>query len=176
VDTRLHYLQGKTELVKPADLLVLLQEFHRDKLALFRRHESGARRVSGYEFNNTYQYVLAREDAHLAWLRSAIEELAGLPDESTTSLAVPSAGNGDAVARAIAEDDARTAGEFVARWQPRLADLTHARDRKMLELMLGEVAEHQRFFAQAAAGQVDLLGKRQGEGTGGGVLGVRWVE
>jgi len=176
VDTRLHYLQGKTELVKPADLLTLLQEFHRDKLALFRRHESGARRVSSYEFNNTYQYVLAREDAHLAWLRSAIEELAGVPDESSTSVPLPSAGKGDAVDRAIAEDDARTAGDLLARWQPRLAGLTHARDRKMLELMLGEVAEHQRFFAQAAAGHVDLLGKRQGQGTGGGVLGVRWVE
>jgi hypothetical protein len=45
----------------------------------------------------------------------------------------------------------------------------------MLELILGEVAEHQRFFAQAAAGQLGLLGKRQGKGTGGGVLADRWV-
>ena len=162
--------------MKPVDLLTLLQELHRDKLALFCRHQAGARRVSGYEFNNTYQFILAREDTHLAWLRSAIEELAGVPDESTTSVALPSAGKGDAVARAIAEDDGRTADEFLARWQPRLAGLTHARDRKMLELILGEVAEHQRFFSQAAAGLLDLLGKRQGEGTGGGVLGVRWVE
>jgi hypothetical protein len=162
--------------VKPADLLTLLQEFHRDKLALFRRHQAGARGVSGYEFNNTYQYVLEREDAHLAWIRRAIEELAGVPDETTSIAALPSSGKGDALAHAIAEDDARTAGELVARWQPRLAGLTHARDRKMLELILGEVAEHQRFFAQAAAGHVDLLGKRQGQGTGGGVLGVRWVE
>jgi hypothetical protein len=162
--------------VKPVDLLTLLQELHRDKLALFCRHQAGARRVSGYEFNNTYQFILAREDTHLAWLRSAIEELAGVPDESTTSVTLPSAGKGDAVARAIAADDARTAGEFLACWLPRLAGLTHARDRKMLELILGEVAEHQRFFSQAAAGRLDLLGKRQGEGTGGGVLGVRWVE
>jgi hypothetical protein len=175
VDARLHHLQGKTELVKPADLLTLLQEFHRDKLALFRRHESGARRVSGYEFNNTYQYILAREDEHLAWLRGAIEGLAGVPDESASSVAQPSAGKSDAAARAIAEDDARTAGEFLARWQPRLAGLTHARDRRMLELILGEVAEHQRFFSQAAAGRLDLLGTRQGKGTGGGVLAVRWV-
>jgi hypothetical protein len=45
----------------------------------------------------------------------------------------------------------------------------------MLELILGEVAEHQRFFSQAAAGRLDLLGTRQGKGTGGGVLAVRWV-
>ena len=176
MDARLHYLQGEAEFVKPADLLTLLQEFYRDKLALFRRHQSGARRISGYEFNNTYQYILAREDAHLAWLRAAIEELAGGPDESGSDPDLPSGGKGDAVARAIAEDDARTAGEFLARWQPRLAGLTHARNRTMLELILGEVAEHQRFFAQAAAGHLDLLGKRLGKGTGGGVLGVRWVE
>jgi len=162
--------------VKPGELLTLLQAFHRDKLALFHRHQAGARGVPGYEFNNTYQYVLEREDAHLAWLRRAIEELAGVPDESTSSAALPSSGKGDTLARAIAEDDARTAGEFLSRWQPRTAALTHARDRKMLKLILGEVAEHQRFFAQAAAGHLDLLGKRQGKGTGGGVLATRWVE
>jgi hypothetical protein len=55
--------------------------------------------------------------------------------------------------------------------------MTHARDRKMLELVLGEVAEHQRFFAQAAGGRLDLLGRRpEGAGTGGGVLARRWVE
>jgi hypothetical protein len=176
VDARLHHLQGKAELVRPADLLTLLQEFHRDKLALFRRHQSGAERMSGYEFNNTYQYVLAREDSHLAWIRTAIDELAGVPDESAASVAVPSSGKGDASGRAIAEADARAAGEFLATWGPRLADLAPGRVRKMLELILGEVAEHQRFFDQVADGDLDLLGKRQGKGTGGGVLGARWVE
>ena len=77
----------------------------------------------------------------------------------------------------MADDDARTAAEFLARWQPRVAAMTHARDRKMLELVLGEVAEHQRFFAQAAGGRADLLGRRpEGAGTGGGVLPRRWVE
>ena len=161
--------------MKPADLLSLLQEFHREKLALYRRHQAGAMRVSGYEFNNTYQYILAREDTHLAWLRAAVEALAGVPDESEPVPGVPSAGKGDAAARKVLDDDARTASAFLARWQPRLAGLTQARDRKMLELILGEVAEHQRFFAQAAAGQLGLLGKRQGKGTGGGVLADRWV-
>lgn len=163
--------------MKPGDLLALLQELHRDKAALVRRHQAGAARVSGYESNNTYQYVLAREDAHLAWLRSAIAELGAEPDEPTTVVALPAAGKGEAAARAVAEDDARTAGEFLARWQPRTAALTNARHRKMLELLLGEVAEHQRFFAQAAAGRLDLLGRRpEHAGTGGGVLSARWVE
>jgi hypothetical protein len=55
--------------------------------------------------------------------------------------------------------------------------MTHARDRKMLELLLGEVAEHQRFFEQAAGERPDLLGRRPASaGTGGGVLPGRWVE
>ena len=55
--------------------------------------------------------------------------------------------------------------------------MTHARHRKMLDLMLGEVAEHQRLFQQAAAGQSDLLGRRPaGAGTGGGVMPARWIE
>jgi hypothetical protein len=55
--------------------------------------------------------------------------------------------------------------------------MTHARDRKMLELVLGEVGEHQRLFTQAAGGRPDLLGRRpEGAGTGGGVLPGRWVE
>jgi hypothetical protein len=54
--------------------------------------------------------------------------------------------------------------------------MTQARDRKMLELVLGEVAEHQRFFAQAAGESPDLLGRRpENAGTGGGVLPRRWV-
>ena len=31
-----------------------------------------------YDFNNTYQYVVSREDTHIAWLRSAIEDLGGV--------------------------------------------------------------------------------------------------
>src|SRR5690606_21354035 len=62
LDAGLHHLQGKTKLVKAAELLALLQEFHRDKLAMYRRHIAAARHVSDYENNNTYQYVIAREE------------------------------------------------------------------------------------------------------------------
>jgi hypothetical protein len=172
-----HHLQGKAELVKPADLLSLLQAFHRDKLALFRGHESGASRVSGYEFNNTYQYVLAREAAHLEWLRAAIQDLGGTPGEAAAAEGGPASATGAEAARAAAAEDARRAAGFLSTWRPRVGEVTNARHRKMLELVLGEVAEHQRFFEQAAAGQLDLLGRRPGGvGTGGGVLSTRWLE
>jgi len=63
--------------VKPADLLSLLEEFHRDTLGLRHRHVAAARFVEHYDYNNTYQYVIAREDTHAAWLCAAI---AGLDD------------------------------------------------------------------------------------------------
>jgi hypothetical protein len=161
--------------VKPTDRLALLQACFLDKAALYRRHRAGAERVSAYDSNNAYQYVLERESAHLDWLRRAIDEAGGVADESAAPIALP-AGRSAEAARSVAEDDARTAGEFLARWQPRVAAMTHARDRKMLELILGEVGEHQRFFAQAAAARPDLLGRRpDGAGTGGGVLPQRWV-
>jgi hypothetical protein len=171
-----HHLQGKAELVNPVEILALLQELHREKLALYRRHEAGARQVSSYEFNNTYQYILNREDVHLSWLRSAIEELGAQPDEPSTPWPVPE-GTGARAAQAIIEDDAKTAREFVDRWRPRIEGITHARHRKLIDLMLGEVREQQRFFEQAQAGRDDLLGRRpSGSGTGGGVMATRWIE
>jgi len=162
--------------VNPTDRLALLQAFYREKAALFHRHQAGAERVSAYDSNNAYQYVLERESAHLDWVRRAIGEAGGVAEEPSDQIAVPG-GRPAETARAVADDDARTAGAFIARWQPRVAAMTHARDRKMLELVLGEVAEHQRFFAHAAGGRLDLLGRRpEGAGTGGGVLPQRWVE
>ena len=162
--------------MNPTDRLALLQAFYREKAALFHRHQAGAERVSAYDSNNAYQYVLERESAHLDWVRRAIGEAGGVAEEPSDQIAVPG-GRPAETARAVADDDARTAGAFIARWQPRVAGMTHARDRKMLELVLGEVAEHQRFFAHAAGGRLDLLGRRpEGAGTGGGVLPQRWVE
>ena len=162
--------------MKPTDLLALLQDVHREKLALYRRHERVAQVVTSYEFNNTYQYVLQREDTHLDWLRAAITDAGAQPDESGVAPDVAVTGKGAAAARALFDEDARSAGDFVTRWRPRVAALTHARHRKMLELLLGEVAEHQRFFEQASAGRADLLGRRpEHAGTGGGVLPTRWV-
>jgi hypothetical protein len=177
VDQGLHHLQGKAELVKPADLLAILQGIYGEKSALYRRHEAGARQVSGYAFNNTYQYILARETSHLSWLRDGIVGVGGTPVESADVLPVPAVGKREVADQPIAEDDARLLAGFLNRWLPRVEQVDHARHRKMLDLLLGEVAEHQRFFEQAARGQDELLGRRlQGAGTGGGVLAARWVE
>jgi hypothetical protein len=79
--------------------------------------------------------------------------------------------------RAVLEDDARQLAVFVDRWRPRVDALTHARHRKMLDVILGESREHQRLFEQAAAGMEDLLGRRTGGvPRQGSVLPVRWLE
>src|SRR5918993_864718 len=63
----------------------LLREFYRDKLSMRQRHFAGAQSVSDYDFNNTYQYVIAREDVQLNWLRDAItgmgSEIEDLPEQ-----------------------------------------------------------------------------------------------
>ena len=83
VDPRLHHLQGKAELVKPADLLVAAPG--RSTGTSWRSiagHEAGARRVSGLRVQQHLPVRPRREDTHLEWLRAAIEELGGHPDES----------------------------------------------------------------------------------------------
>ena len=171
----MHHLQAEAERVKPADLLAVLCEFHRDKLTLRQRHAAVARQVSHYEFNNTYQYVIAREDVHLAWLEAAIAELKGTLqqiDEPTLQTADRRAGF-----QPLVEEDARQAATFVSSWRARLDQVTQARHRSMMGVVLGETLEHKRFFDQMLAGREDLLGRRTNElGTGDGVMGVRWVE
>ena len=58
--------------MKATELLALLREFHRDKLTMRQRHVAAARHVPNYDFNNTYQYVICREDVQLNWLSDAI--------------------------------------------------------------------------------------------------------
>ena len=86
-------------------------------------------------------------------------------------------GDGATAFRAILEDDARTLGEFMKSWRPRVAAMTHARHRKMLEVILGEMQEHRRLFAQAAEGRIDVIGvPMAGTQRTGAVLDSRWVE
>ena len=63
--------------MKATELLDFLREFHRDKLTMFLRHQASARHVSDYDFNNTYQYVIAREEMHVSWVRDAILDASG---------------------------------------------------------------------------------------------------
>lgn len=159
------------------DLLQLLQEFYRDELAALLRHQAGARHVTQYDANNTYQYIINREEAHLSWVGKAIADLGGTaPDVADTDR--PVSGRGDAAARAVLDEDARDAQAFVDRWRPRVEAMTNARHAKMLRVILGEKLEQKRFFEQALAGRHDLLGRR-GEQLGpafGEVLPTRWVE
>lgn len=159
-----------------AELVALLQELYTDKVAMWKRHVDGAQRVSNYDFNNTYQYVIGREEAHLSWLRKAIEELGAPVPLDVPALPVPH-GKGAAGERSIAADDARLAQELVDRWAPRARAMTNARHRRMLEVLLGETLEQKRFFDEMVRGRDDLLGRRHANvGTGGGVLPTRWVE
>jgi hypothetical protein len=181
VDARVHLLQTEAERVKPADLLSILREFHLEKLAMRQRHVAVARAVSDYDFNNTYQYIIAREDVHLQWLEAAVTELGGT-FEDIGEPELPSAGKpGKPKPGAflpLVADDARQAGMFVDRWRPRLAEIANARHRGMVQVVLGETLEQKRFFDQMLAGREDLLGRRANgpgsPGTGDGVLPVRW--
>ena len=164
------------------ELQQLLNGLAAERVALLERHEAGARIVSHYDFNNTYQYVIAREETHLTWLADALAESgAALPTASST-LPVPAIGKvgkkvEPAAFKAILEDDARTLAAFVEKWRPKVDTMTHARNRTMLNVVLGESLEHQRLFTQAAAGFEDLLGKRTGGvARVGGVLPARWME
>ncbi len=157
--------------------LSLLQDAYREKLALFNRHVEGATRISDYESNNTYQYVIARDEQHVQWLRDAVVDLEGPVPTDIKGHPVPSTGKEPDSERAIADDDAKLLQAYYERWKARLEDIRNARHKKMVELMLGEILEQRRFFEQAAEGRDDLLGRRMpGAGTGDGVMAVRWVE
>jgi hypothetical protein len=163
--------------VKDVDLLAALKAFYREKESQLQRHIAGARLVYEYEFNNAYQYVIAREETQLAWVRDAIVSLGGTPPDPSVPAALAS-GSGEAAMRAVIEDDARSAQAFVDQWTPRVAELTNDRHRKMLQVILGETLEQKRFFVQALAGRRDLLGRRPtvDDWAKGKVLPTRWVE
>ena len=160
------------------DLLPMLQEFYRDKLTSVLRHEAAARHVAQYDANNTYQYIINREETQLSWVARTIVELGGdVPEVSATADRKPS-GKGTAAAKPLFDEDARDSSAFVERWKPKVEAMNNARHRGMLRVILGETLEQQRFFQQASAGRLDLLGRRT-EGVGkleGLVLPTRWIE
>ena len=156
-------------------MLELLREFHRDKAALRNGHAAAAQFVAHYDFNNTYQYVIAREDMHLRWVIDAIVDLSGQPDDVPVPQLHP-AGKAAEAERSVISADRDSAGRFVDKWRSRVDGLPNARHRTMLHVILGETVEHKRFFDLAIAGRTDLLGRRaDGAGTGGGVLSTRWL-
>jgi hypothetical protein len=159
------------------DLLQTLQEFYRDKLTLLLRHQAGAKVVGQYDVNNTYQYIINRDEAHLAWVGKAIADLGASPPEQA-EIGRSIGGRGADASRSVIDADAQDAQAFVDRWRPRLDHMTNARHAKMLRVILGEALEQKRSFEQALAGRTDLLGRR-GEQLGpshGEVLPTRWIE
>jgi hypothetical protein len=163
-------------------LLALLQEFFEDKRTMLVRHQAGARFIGQYDVNNTYQYVINREETELTWVADAIASLGGtLSPPSPQESGEPDRGStatGPDRARRILAEDAQDAQAFVTRWQPRVGAIENARHARMLGLIIGEVLEQKRFFEQALAGRTDLLGRRA-ESLGpahGEVLPSRWIE
>ena len=159
------------------DLLSLLQAFYREKLAMLLRHEAAARLIGQYDINNTYQYIINREEVQLSWLASAIVELGGTVTDEPEP-ARKASGKGAEAARAILQEDLADAQAFVDRWRPRVEAMSNARHRGMLRVILGETLEQKRFFEQALIGRTDLLGRREKTlaPAHGEVLPTRWIE
>jgi hypothetical protein len=160
--------------VKPAALAELLREIYRDKSALRQRHIAAARAVTDYDFNNTYQYVLNREEIQLQWLADAILDRGGKVEEAPE--VDVKAGKSKSAQAAVMKEDAAGAQAFVDKWNPRLEAITNARNQSMLRVILGETMEAKRFFDQMVSGRTDLLGRSaDGARTVGAVLPTRWV-
>ncbi len=166
-----------TSPTEPTGARPLIQEFYREKLAAMLQHQAHAHLVGQYDANNTYQYIVNREDVQLGWLTQALADLGGAEPAPVEAPAVASATAKDPV-RTVFESDARAAQAFVERWRPRVESMTNARHRGMLRVILGETLEQQRFFEQALAGRTDLLGRRGDTGgpAQGAVLSARWIE
>jgi hypothetical protein len=161
--------------VTASELLDFLQGFYAERVALWLRHMAVARHVGNLDFNNAYQYVVNREDTHVAWLRSAIEELGGVAAVPGLDPAIQPSKAKDFAAGLI-EEDARATGAFVDKWTHRIETVSNARHRGMLRVILGEMREHLRFFEQALAGREDLLGRRpDAAARRGAVIASRWL-
>lgn len=156
----------------PSELAPLLAECYTDRLALLQRHVASAAHVADYDVNNAYQYIAAREETHVYWLHRAILDVGGRVPADPVPATVSRAG-----LRELAAADGRANAAFVEKWAPRVAGIAHARHRKMLEVVLGEVQEHRRLFEQAAEGRTDVIGTSLAHADHTGVvLGTRWVE
>jgi hypothetical protein len=161
--------------VTSAELLEFVTAFYRDKLTLRNRHVAAARHVGDYNINNTYQYIVNRDDMHVRWLQDAISDLGGTPEDQALPELKPE-GKKDAVQRSMLTADRDAVTKFIERWTPQVDALPNARHRGLLRVILGESAEQHRFFEQGLAGRDDLLGRRaDGAGTAGRVMHDRWV-
>jgi hypothetical protein len=159
----------------PQTLAELIREFYLERVKMLMRHEDVAAVITDYDINNAYQYIIAREQTHLSWLQHAMLDLgAGLADDPARGAAI-SPVKGDAW-KGLSADDAKANAAFVDAWRARVDDVTHARHKGMLKVILGETLEHKRLFDQAALGRKDLIGKSlEINDHSGNVMTSRWT-
>ena len=157
-----------------SNLADLIREFLLERTSLLMRHEDVAEQVPDYDINNAYQYIIAREQTHLSWLQHALLDLGATLPADPARQAV-AAGKGEAW-KSLAADDARSAAQFVEKWRAKVEDISHARHKGLLKVVLGEMLEHKRLFDQAAAGNKNLIGTSLAiNDHTGAVMGARWT-
>ena len=170
----MHHLQGKAESVSAPTLAELIRDCYLERVTLLMRHEDVATTVTDYDINNAYQYIIAREETHLSWLQQALLSLgAPLPADPARGTLPTVKGDGW---KSLASDDAAANAEFVDKWRQRIDDITNARHKGMLKVILGEMLEHKRLFDQAAQGRKDLIGTSLAINDHSGVvMTARWT-
>ncbi len=157
--------------MSPAELLAFLKDFHRETLELFKARQTNAQSVAAYDANNGFQQVLGRQEVHLQWLRDAIAALGATVADSLDQVSGKASAE---TAKSIIDADAANQKAVIDRWAPRVAMVTNARHRKMVELILGEMKEHLRVLQQAADSRADLLGRHSdGKVLRGSVMAAR---
>jgi hypothetical protein len=162
--------------VSTQELAHLIRDFYLERTALLMRHEDVATRIQDYDINNAYQNIIGREQTHLSWLQHALLDLGAESPADPARLDV-SAGKGADAWQALAGEDAQSAARFVEKWRAKVEDVSNARHKGMLKVILGEMLEHKRLFDQAAAGRRDLIGTSLAINDHSGVvMGARWVE
>jgi rubrerythrin len=172
-----HHLQREAEGVTSSELQQLLREFYLERLTVLMRHEASARHVTDYDVNNAYQYIISREETHISWLQHALVQLGEPlpPDPSSPTVSALSKAK-DAEFK-LYEEDAHGNQRFVDTWRDRIEHVTNARHKGMLNVILGEMLEHERLFQQASEGRTDIIGKPMAiHERRGKVLPTRWVE
>jgi alkylhydroperoxidase family enzyme len=163
--------------VTPAELRTLLLDFYRELRQITLARQTNARSVAAYDANNAYQQVLGRQDTQLQWVSDAIADMNGsdaILDDHRSTESAPAGPRSDRSFQQIVRADIEAQRGFIDRWRGRIAKVTNARHRRMLELILGEMFEHLRVFEQALSGRTDVLGRHaDGKVLGGQVLPAR---
>jgi Mn-containing catalase len=160
--------------VSAQPLADLIREFYLERVSMLMRHEDVAQVITDYDINNAYQYIIAREQTHLSWLQHALLDV-GAPLVDDPARGSKLSAKGDSW-KSFSGEDARGNAQFVEKWRAKVEDVSHARHKGMLKVILGEMLEHKRLFDQAAAGNRDLIGKSLDiNDHSGSVMADRWT-